>query len=218
MEKTFPYRRLEVVNQMPAVPDVMERWPALFYESQVKEEFKRITTINLDRTFLTKMDFYTPKLLTVFKTKGGTSGTKIKSVLESLNQQQIDSHDAVIRCLIHFLGESTEELIKDYQDVSKDVIEQDIKDGVIKILVLGSAAEGAPPTDVIIVVDGTEVLGGCKTLTNACILLMGFVYSLNLSYPPKLKYTFEVFQKLLLELDDLKFSPKVDSLRRILLQ
>ena len=169
-------------------------------------------------------------------------------------QQQIDSHDAVIRCLIHFLGESTEELIKDYQvcvyptpfkmaavevlgcvgcavfdhygtslccvqqDVSKDVIEQDIKDGVIKILVLGSAAEGAPPTDVIIVVDGTEVLGGCKTLTNTCILLMGFVYSLNLSYPPKLKYTFEVFQKLLLELDDLKFSPKVDSLRRKLLQ
>ncbi|KAL6473025.1 hypothetical protein MHYP_G00192130 [Metynnis hypsauchen] len=71
--------------------------------------------------------------------------------------QQIDSRDAVIRCLIHFLGESTEELIKDYQDVSKDVIEQDIKDSVIKILVLGNAAEGAPPTDVIIVIDGTEM-------------------------------------------------------------
>ncbi|KAL6480026.1 hypothetical protein MHYP_G00110590 [Metynnis hypsauchen] len=71
--------------------------------------------------------------------------------------QQIDSRDAVIRCLIHFLGESTEELIKDYQqDVSKYVIEQDIKDSMIKILVLGNAAEGAPPTDVIIVIDGTE--------------------------------------------------------------
>lgn len=35
MEKTFSYRRLVVVNQCPAVPDVMERWPALFYESQV---------------------------------------------------------------------------------------------------------------------------------------------------------------------------------------
>ncbi|KAL6462537.1 hypothetical protein MHYP_G00289590 [Metynnis hypsauchen] len=217
MEKTFPYRRLEVVNRMPAVPDVMERWPAIFYESQVKQEFKRITTKHLDRTFLTKMDFYTPKLLTIFKFKGGTAGTKMKTMLESLSQQQIDSGDAVIRCLIHFLGESTEELIKDYQNVSKDVIEQDIKDSVIKILVLGNAAEGAPPTDVIIVIDGTEVLGGCKTLTNACILLMGFVYSLNLSYPPKLKYAFEVFQKLLLELDDLKFSPKVDSLRRKLL-
>ncbi|KAL6456018.1 hypothetical protein MHYP_G00358690 [Metynnis hypsauchen] len=139
-----------------------------------------------------------------------------KAQSELQKEQQIDSRDAVIRCLIHFLGESTEELIKD-KDVSKDVIEQDIKDSVIKILVLGNAAEGAPPTDVIIVIDGTEVLGGCKTLTNACILLMGFVYSLNLSYPPKLKYTFEVFQKLLLELDDLKFSPKVDSLRRKLL-
>ncbi|XP_063049243.1 uncharacterized protein LOC134443319 [Engraulis encrasicolus] len=153
MEKTFPYRRLEVVNQMPAVPDVMERWPALFYDSQVKEEFKRITAIRLDQTFLTKMDCYTPKLLTIFKTKGGAVGAKMKSVLELLSQRQIDSHDAVIRCLIHFLGESTEELIKDYQDVSKDVIEQDIKDSVIKILVLGSAAEGAPPTDVVIVID-----------------------------------------------------------------
>ncbi|XP_063077217.1 uncharacterized protein LOC134467236 [Engraulis encrasicolus] len=215
MEKTFSYRRLEVVNQMPSVPDVMARWPALFYESQVKEEFKRITTIHLDQTFLTKMDLYTPKLLTIFKTKGGTAGTKINSVLESLSQKQIYSHDAVIRCLIHFLGESAEELIKDYQqDVSKDAIEQDIKDHEIKILVLGSAAEGVPPTDVIIVIDGTEVLGGCKTLTNACILLMGFVYSLDLRYPPKLQYTFEVFQKLFLELDDFKFSPKVDSLWR----
>lgn len=35
MEKTFSYRRLEIVNHIPAVPDVMERWPALFYESQV---------------------------------------------------------------------------------------------------------------------------------------------------------------------------------------
>ena len=104
-----------------------------------------------------------------------------------------------------------------WQDVSKDVIEHGIREHVMKILVLGSAAEGATPTDVIIVIDGTEVMAGCKTVTNACILLMGFVYSLNLSYPPKLRYTFEVFQKLFLELDDLKFSPKVDSLRRKLL-
>ncbi|KAL6481016.1 hypothetical protein MHYP_G00090960 [Metynnis hypsauchen] len=69
------------------------------------------------------------------------------------------TRDAAIRCLIHFLGESTEELIKDYQqDVSKDVIEQDIKDSVIKILVLGNAAEGAPPTDVIIVIDVLKLL------------------------------------------------------------
>jgi len=68
--------------------------------------------------------------------------------------------------------------------------------------------------DVIVVIEGTEVLLGCKNLTNACLLLMGFIYALNLSYPPKLRNTFEVFQKIFLGLDALKFSPKVSSLHR----
>ncbi|KAL7872108.1 hypothetical protein SRHO_G00070910 [Serrasalmus rhombeus] len=48
MEKTFSYRRLEVIKHCPTVPDVMKRWPALFSESQVKDEFRRITTVNLE--------------------------------------------------------------------------------------------------------------------------------------------------------------------------
>ncbi|KAL7878798.1 hypothetical protein AOLI_G00097720 [Acnodon oligacanthus] len=70
MEKTFSYQRLEVIKHCPAVPDVIKRWPALFSESQVKDEFRRITTVNLERTFLTKLDSYAPKLLTIFKMKG----------------------------------------------------------------------------------------------------------------------------------------------------
>lgn len=35
MEKTFSYRRLEIINHCPAVKDFMERWPALFCESEV---------------------------------------------------------------------------------------------------------------------------------------------------------------------------------------
>lgn len=35
MEKTFSYRRTEVVKDCPAVKDFMERWPALFCESEV---------------------------------------------------------------------------------------------------------------------------------------------------------------------------------------
>lgn len=35
MEKSFSYRRMEVVEQCPAVQDVMERWPAMFSETQV---------------------------------------------------------------------------------------------------------------------------------------------------------------------------------------
>lgn len=35
MEKSFSYRRMEVVKQCPAVQDLMERWPVLFCETQV---------------------------------------------------------------------------------------------------------------------------------------------------------------------------------------
>ncbi|KAL6481184.1 hypothetical protein MHYP_G00092640 [Metynnis hypsauchen] len=183
----------------------------------VKDEFRRITAANLERTSLTKLDFYTPNLLTVFEMKGGAAGTKTRCRLDSLGQE--GRRDAVIRCLIHFLGESCEELIKDYQDLSKGRIKDSFVDLVMKIIVLASAAaeEGAAPDSVIIVIEGTEVLDGCRNLSDACLLLMGLIYSLNLSSPPKLRSTFEVFQKVLLELDVLRFSPKVHSLERKLL-
>lgn len=39
MEKCFSYRRMEIVQQCPAVQDLMERWPALFFETQVNPVF-----------------------------------------------------------------------------------------------------------------------------------------------------------------------------------
>ncbi|KAL6481136.1 hypothetical protein MHYP_G00092160 [Metynnis hypsauchen] len=125
----------------------------------VKDEFRRITAANLERTSLTKLDFYTPNLLTVFEMKGGAAGTKTRCRLDSPGQQQEGRRDAVIRCLIHFLGESCEELIKDYQDLSKGRIKDSFVDLVMKIIVVASAAaeEGAAPDSVIIVIDGTEI-------------------------------------------------------------
>ncbi|XP_021325588.1 uncharacterized protein [Danio rerio] len=222
MEKTFYYRRTEVVKDCPAVKDFMERWPALFCESEIKNEFRRITTISLERTFLEKLDFYTPKLLALFEMKGGVAGIRIRHLLDSLSQQEDrleDRRDVVIRCLLSFLGESAEELIEDHQDVSRDMIKDTFASHVMKIIVLSRSVEeeDASRSDVIIVIEGTEVLLGCKNLTNACLSLMGCIYSLNLSYPPKLRNTFEVFQKIFLGLDALKFSPKVNSLHRKLL-
>ncbi len=46
---------------------------------------------------------------------------------------------------------------------------------------------------------------------------MGLIFALNLAYPPTLSYTFEVFQKLLLDLDAVKMTPKVQSLKLKLL-
>jgi len=61
------------------------------------------------------------------------------------------------------------------------------------------------------------MLAGCGSTAKACMLLMGLIYAMNLAYPPGLRYTFEVFQKLLLELDGIKLSPKGQGLKMKLL-
>ena len=72
--------------------------------------------------------------------------------------------------------------------------------------------------EVSIVIEGITVLSRCGNSTRACILLMGLVYALNLEYPKTLKNTFEVFQKLFLELDGAKLGKKVHSLKIKLLE
>ncbi len=83
-------------------------------------------------------------------------------------------------------------------------------------------AEGAgtadEPTDVGVVLEGVEVLPNLKNVTLGCVMLFGLIYALNLNYLKDLKCTFEVFQKLLMELDTTKLSPKVQELKIKMLQ
>ncbi|CAL8275432.1 unnamed protein product [Arctogadus glacialis] len=102
------------------------------------------------------------------------------------------------------------------KDISRKAAQEDQAEQVLKICVFHKSEEdeGASDADVSIVVEGTEVLDNCGSVAKACLLLMGIIYAMNLSYPPKMKYTFEVFQKLLLELDVLKLSPKILSAKQ----
>ncbi|KAF3850491.1 hypothetical protein F7725_012263, partial [Dissostichus mawsoni] len=60
----------------------------------------------------------------------------------------------------------------------------------------------------------SELHRGCSSSDDlgnvacACALLFGLIYALNLSYPSNLKFTLEVFQKLLMNLDGTSFQPK----------
>ncbi|KAI7792288.1 uncharacterized protein LOC130547351 [Triplophysa rosa] len=210
MAKTFSYRRLEVVSGSPAVEDFKKRWPALFCEAKVKEEFRRITTIYLEQSFMYKLDLYTPKPIALMKLKGGVAGTKLRPHLDELSQNQsIEMRcEAIIRSLIVYLGEKEEELFEDCLEESRS----DAMQHILKILVV-HLSDGEDPVDVSILLEGKEILPGCHNLAKACALLMGLIYTLNLAYPRALRYTFEVFQKRFLELDGMKLSSKVQTLK-----
>ncbi|KAM9467767.1 sterile alpha motif domain-containing protein 3-like [Clarias gariepinus] len=84
MNKTFAHRRHEIINQCPSVQNIKERWPALFQLSQVFAEFQRITTLQLEPKFMSSLDLYTPKLMTLFRGKGGALGERLKTEMELL--------------------------------------------------------------------------------------------------------------------------------------
>ncbi|KAJ8409946.1 hypothetical protein AAFF_G00209870 [Aldrovandia affinis] len=117
--------------------------------------------------------------------------------------------EVAIRGLVVYLREKEDDLFKEQLDGG------DITNEVMKIVVTRGAIT-SDPASARIVIEGTEVLDDLD-VPRACALLMELIYALNLSYPKELKNTFEVFQKIFLELDGLKASPKVMSLKNILL-
>ena len=86
----------------------------------------------------------------------------------------------------------------------------------MKIFTKGGSTED-DPLEVGVVLEGHEVLVGLSTIAKACALLLGLIYAVNISYPKQLRYTFEFFQKMLLELDSGKLSPKIHALKSKLL-
>uniref|UniRef100_A0A3P9P978 Uncharacterized protein n=1 Tax=Poecilia reticulata TaxID=8081 RepID=A0A3P9P978_POERE len=60
-----------------------------------------------------------------------------------------------------------------------------------------------------IVTGGVEVLHDLTSVASACALLLGLIYALNLAYPKPLRFTFEVFQKIFMQLDQHKIGIKI---------
>ncbi|KAL6465686.1 hypothetical protein MHYP_G00258190 [Metynnis hypsauchen] len=207
MAKTFSLRREEIVTQCPLIADLQERWPALFTLVQIKEEFLRITTLHLESKFMLLLDQYTPKLLCIFTAKGGAAGRRIRGVMSCLHKGECSiekRREVIIRSLMEYVGEHGL-FTECFQTMNIFIVKKD------------GASEDDDYEDIGIVLEGQEVLARFRNVSQACVALLGFIYALNLQYPKPLRYTFEVFQKLFLELDSLKLSPKVLSLKNQLL-
>lgn len=68
-----------------------------------------------------------------------------------------------------------------------------------------------PPEDTGRVTEGVELLHDLTSVASACALL-GVIHALNLAYPKPLHFTFKVFEKVFMQLEQHKMSPKVQTL------
>lgn len=107
-----------------------------------------------------------------------------------------------------------------YQDCSGEEIQRQIAQTTMGIYVVRK--EGAndveEPDTVGVVIEGVELFSELRSIFYGCVMLFGLIYTLNLNYPQKLKYTFEFIQKVLMNLNGKKMLPKVQCLKIKMLQ
>nr|XP_046263321.1 uncharacterized protein LOC124068860 isoform X2 [Scatophagus argus]XP_046263322.1 uncharacterized protein LOC124068860 isoform X2 [Scatophagus argus]XP_046269583.1 uncharacterized protein LOC124072313 isoform X3 [Scatophagus argus]XP_046269585.1 uncharacterized protein LOC124072313 isoform X3 [Scatophagus argus] len=214
MEKTFSHRRLEVVEQRPMIGDFKNRWPALFEQSEVNAEFLRITTKPLQSKFLSQLDHFSDKLIQIFKSKGGVKGQKIKHILaikDSCDDINI-KRECILRSLIVYVNEDPDVFFKEYLPSAVEDAEMDIATTVIGIYTIRRDGH-EEPEDVGVVIEGIKVLNNVGSVIMGFIMLFGLIYALDLAFPENLKYTFEFFQKIIMNLDGHKLNAKIQQLK-----
>ncbi|XP_035857795.1 uncharacterized protein LOC116054844 isoform X4 [Sander lucioperca] len=216
MANTFAYRRHEVVNQEPSIQDFKDRWPALFTQKEVNTEFQRLVAVPLEDKFMAQLDMHSSQLIKVIRAKGGATRQKTANIMDTLDQT-VDINlrrECVLKALTVFLGEDAHHLIKEYLDSGADDAQRDLEQLTMAVFVIRKEGERLqePPEDIGIVIEGVEVLHELTSVASACALLLGLIYALNLAYPKPFRFTFEVLQKIFMQLDQHKMSPKVHNL------
>ncbi|KAF7642129.1 hypothetical protein LDENG_00264180 [Lucifuga dentata] len=222
MDRTFSLRRQEVVEKESGVEELKERWPALFTMEEINAEFMRITTVPLQPRFLASLDKHHSKLIEIIRNKGGAVREKTRNILKVLDQSlEVNlKRECLLKCLIVYLGEDVDKLIKEYLVVQKDEAEAELERCTMAVFVIREEEEEEEeeedplqaPRDIGIVIEGVEVLNKLPSVAHACAMLFGLIYALNLSYPSELKYTFDVLQKVFMEIEPKKMTRRVCSL------
>ncbi|XP_024133663.1 uncharacterized protein LOC112149902 [Oryzias melastigma] len=214
MNITFSLRRKEIVHDEPLVARVQERWPALFNEKQIEAEFSRLTSVNLKTSFFNGLDYYQPGLLDLYKAKAGKVAA-LRKLMACLNDQSTTQRkrEVVLLGLPHFLKEDPICAFKTAETTDEEAsITEGLKVGVVTI------KDGEDIVATSLVLEEQIILHDVKDFTQAIALLMGLLFSLNIDYPRGLRYTFEVVQKVFMDIGGGQCSSMVHGLRNRLLR
>ncbi|CAL8317238.1 unnamed protein product [Arctogadus glacialis] len=129
---------------------------------------------------------------------------------------QDDDVDAGRECapkwLCVYLNEDPANLVREFLAEDEAAIKESIGDTTVGIFVVKNDATSGPE-DVGIVLEGLQTMQGLDNAALAAAILFRLMYVLNLNYPPELKYTFEVCQKVVMELDGTTLSKKAQVLK-----
>ncbi|KAG9278031.1 sterile alpha motif domain-containing protein 3-like [Astyanax mexicanus] len=213
MASTFPLRRKEIVEEQPLVAEVKAKWPALFTDTQIEAEFARLTSTDLWDTFVSGLDQYMERFLQMFKAKSHCiqALSSLLSLLDDDNSVQ-KKRAVILRGLPHFLREDPSKLLKIAETTESE--EQMAKGVSIGVLLI---QEEEDVIDFSVVLEEQIILNGITDFPHAVAMLVGLLFALNIDYPKELRYTFEVIQKVLMNIGGEQCSARVHGLRNRLL-
>ncbi|XP_062293697.1 sterile alpha motif domain-containing protein 3-like [Scomber scombrus] len=213
MSNTFPLRRKEIVEDEPLVEQVKDRWPALFAEREIEAEFARLTSVDLKGSFFAGLDQYLARFLELYKAKSGIVG--LNRLMRCLNDDSSTHRKRTVLLLglPHFLKEDPSGFFKTVEATDEeDTFTKGMKVGVVMV------KDGEEIIDTAVVLEEAVILSELKDIPRAIALLMGLLFSLNIDYPKELRYTFEIIQKVLMNIGGGQCSSLVHGFRNRLLR
>ncbi|XP_054861515.1 uncharacterized protein LOC118470750 [Amphiprion ocellaris] len=224
MDQTFPLRRQEIVKKEPAVQDMVNRWPGLFTERQVFAEFNRIANKNLQGDFFQALDQHTPRFIELFKSKKGTVGQKLSEFMEQISWATADITglcSLVLKGISILLGDDSSEFYRSCYEMEKDEVQQSITVGVLTVIyegpVQGPSTVHVHTHSPAIVLEGNIVMDNTDNFPQAVCLVFGLIYALHLDYLKRMANTLNFMLAVMLGLGNKTLSPKLITLKNILL-
>ncbi|KAK7881163.1 hypothetical protein WMY93_029572 [Mugilogobius chulae] len=144
MARTFAYRRQEIVNTEPRICNLQDRWPALFEQQEINEEFQRLVARPLETKFFAQLDKYGPALMALARSKGGEMREKILPIIHNFDQSEDVGvkREWILKALIVLLGEDVTNLFKEYNE---DDIPEELEQVTMAVFHLSSSPPDAVP-------------------------------------------------------------------------